>query len=87
MIHPLKRVIGEGDGLSDKAHANDALCIAHDLCTGVGDEEGIAPPLGSIGLFDLLVQTAEKAGHLNRVHFAIDLLIQSRVLRKRIVRP
>lgn len=41
--------------------------------TGIGDEGGFAPPVDNIkDALDLLVEAVDKAGHKDKVHFAID---------------
>jgi enolase len=58
---------------SEVFHALGALLHERGLSTGVGDEGGFAPDLGSSAeAIDALLEAAERAGHRDRIAVALD---------------
>ncbi|HEY6836490.1 MAG TPA: phosphopyruvate hydratase [Gaiellaceae bacterium] len=58
---------------SETFHALGALLHERGLSTGVGDEGGYAPDLGSSEeAIDVLLEAAERAGHRDRIAIALD---------------
>jgi enolase len=58
---------------SETFHALGGLLHERGLSTGVGDEGGYAPDLGSSEeAIDVLLQAAERAGHRDRIAVALD---------------
>src|SRR5205807_8002192 len=58
---------------SETFHARGALLHERGFSTGVGDEGGFAPDLGSSEeAIDALLEAAERAGHRERIAVALD---------------